>query len=130
MLREINIKVIPHDHQRYETVGDYWYDSEGILQIRVSDVGDEMYHKLVVIHELVEEAITKHNGISEQQIMDFDLYYEARRKQGFVPEDSEAGFDTNAPYRLAHSFATGVELGICAMANIDWNEYDKKLNSL
>lgn len=130
MLSEINIKIIPHKKQRYETVGDYYYDNDGILQIRVSDMGNEMYHKMVIIHELIEEALTKHKGITEQEITDFDLYYESRRKQGLVPEFSEPGFDKNAPYRDQHAFASSVEYGMCAMAGLDFMEYDHAVNEL
>jgi len=130
MLKEISIKIIPHENQRYPTCGDYWYDTEGVLQVRISDMQNEIYHKMVMIHELIEEAITKHNGISEQTITDFDLYYEERRKQGLVPELSEPGFDDNAPYKLAHTFATGVEMGICAMAKVNFLDYDNKVESL
>ena len=130
MLKEICIKIIPHESQKYPTVGDYWYDKEGVLQVRVSDMQNDMYHKMIIIHELVEEAITNHLGITEQQITDFDLYYEERRKQGFVPEFSEPGFDRNAPYRLAHTFATGVEMGISAMTGVDFLDYDKAVNEL
>ena len=35
----ITIKTIAHDKQRYDTVGDWWFDDEGDLQIRVSRVG-------------------------------------------------------------------------------------------
>jgi hypothetical protein len=130
MIKEIYIRVIPHDQQRYETVGDYWYDKDGVLQVRVSDMGNELYEKMVIIHELVEEALTKHKGITEQQIMDFDLYYEKRREQGLVPEDSEPGFDNNAPYLFEHSLATSFEMMMCAHAGISWNDYDSTVMNL
>lgn len=127
---EIHIKTIPIESMRYPSCGDYWYDDLGILQVRVADMGDEFYEKMVVIHELIEEAITKKRGITEQQIMDFDLYYEKRREQGLVPEDSEPGFDQHAPYKKEHTFATSVEMGMCALAEEDWNTYDKIVNEL
>jgi hypothetical protein len=130
MALEIHIKVIPHERQRYETCGDYWYDTEGVLQVRVSDLGNEFYHKAIIIHELVEEAITKHKGISEKEIMDFDLYHNKRIEQGLIKPNLEAGFATNAPYRNEHCFATSVELGMCALAGVDFMEYDKAVNNL
>jgi len=123
MALEICIKVIPHEHQRYNTVGDYWYDTEGVLQIRVSEQGDEFYNKLIVIHELVEEALTKKRGLTEPEIMDFDLYFEKRREQGLVDIDAEAGFCNEAPYLPEHSLATAVELQMCAMAKVSWKDY-------
>lgn len=130
MPTNINIRTIPHNTQRYETVGDYFYDDMGTLQVRISDMKSEIYEKMVIIHELIEEAISKYKGVTEQQITDFDLYFERRRGLGLVTEDAEAGFDANAPYRIEHTFATSVEMGICALCGIDWMEYSNFVNKL
>ena len=123
MALEIHIKVIPHERQRYPTVGDYFYDSDGVLQVRVSEQGDEFYNKLIIIHELVEEALTKQRGLTEEEIMNFDLYFEKRREQGLVEKDAEPGFCNEAPYLPEHSLATSVELQMCAMAKVSWKDY-------
>jgi len=134
---EIHIKTIPGSNQRYPTVGDYFYDDLGALQVRISDMSTagaeklaELYHKMVVIHELVEEALTKFRGLSEQHITDFDLYYEKRREQGLVDEFSEPGFDNNCPYLKEHTLATSIEMQMCAMAGISWTDYDNYVNNL
>lgn len=127
---EIHIKTIPIENMRYPTVGDYWYDTEGVLEVRIAEMGNELYHKLVMIHELVEEALTKHRGLSEPDIMAFDLYYEKRRDQGLVSEDSEPGFDLNAPYLREHTLATSVEMMMCALAGESWSDYDRIVMSL
>jgi len=127
---EIHIKTIPHNSQRYETCGDYFYDDLGVLQIRVSEMGDEKYETLVAIHELIEERLTKWKGITEQQILDYDLYYEKRRQQGLVPADSEPGFSEGAPYKAEHTFATSIEMMMCAYAGISWPEYDRTVMEL
>lgn len=126
----INIKSIPQEKQRYETVGDYWYDDDGVLQVRVTEMGNTMYETLVIIHELTEELLTKHRGLTEQEIMDFDLYYEKRREQGLVPELSEPGFSNEAPYLREHTLATAIEMQIAAMAGISWTDYDRTINEL
>lgn len=127
---KIIIETIPSEKQRYPTVGDYRYMDDGTLYITVSDMGNEKYETLVAIHELIEERLTKWAGISEQQITDFDLYYEKRRDQGLVPEDSEPGFDENAPYLREHTLATSIEMQLCAFAGISWSEYDKTVMEL
>lgn len=128
---EIHIKTIPNDKMRIPGgVGDYWYDADGVLQIRVVDLGDEFMEKMVCIHEMIEEALTKKRGLLEPEIQAFDEYYEMRRKQGLVPEDSEPGFDPNANYKNEHAYATGVELGMCALAGVSWAEYGHKINSI
>ena len=126
----INIETTPIEKMRYPSAGDYFYDDMGVLQVRVAEMGNEFYEKMVIIHELIEEALTKKSGISEQEITDFDLYYEERRKMGLVPVYSEPGFDENAPYRKEHTFSTSVEMGMCAISGEDWNLYDKTVNEL
>jgi hypothetical protein len=128
---EIHIKTISNDKMRIPGgCGDYWYDDEGILQVRVVDLNDEFLEKCIAIHECVEEALTKKRGLPEPEIQAFDDYYEQRRKMGLVPEDSEPGFDPNSNYKNEHAFATSVELGMCALANVSWKEYGDKLNSI
>lgn len=127
---DISIKSIPGDLQRYPTCGDYWYDDMGILQVRVTEMGNSFYETLIAIHEITEELLTKHRGLTEQKIMDFDIYYEARRKQGLVPEDSEPGFSNESPYLKEHTLATAIEMQICAMAGESWIDYERILNEL
>ncbi len=123
----IRIETIPIEQMRYPTVGDYWYDNEGVLQVRVAEIGSEIYHKMIAIHELVEEALTKHNGIPEEEITKFDIEFENNRKEGNY---DEPGFSVGCPYILEHTFATSVELGMCAVGKIDFNLYDKTVNEL
>lgn len=126
---EIHMKTISNDKMRIPGgCGDYWYDDEGILQIRVVDLGDEFMEKMVCIHEMIEESLTKKRGLPEEDIQAFDEYYEGRRKMGLVPEDSEPGFDENANYKNEHSFATAVELGMCALSGVSWKQYENKIN--
>lgn len=124
---EIHIKTIPHSEQKYATVGDYETDENGVLQIRVSEMGDFFYNGMVAAHELIEWLLCKKAGITEQEITNFDLKFESERTEGNL---DEPGFSPNAPYIKQHSFATSVELGMCAMAGVDFMEYDKKVNSL
>ena len=127
---EIHIKTVPYDTMRYSTCGDYFYDQDGVLQIRVVELGNDKYETMIAIHELVEERLTKWKGIPEQQITDFDLFYEMRRKQGLVTEDSEPGFDNSSPYQKEHTLATGIEMMLCAYAGLSWFDYEQQINSL
>lgn len=121
------IKTIPHSIQRYNSVGDYWYDEEGTLQIRVSDLSNKKLETLIAIHEFIEQSLTEWKGLPEQEITDFDIDFENKRIEGNL---DEPGFDPDAPYKLEHYFATSVELGMCALAGIDWKEYEQKINNL
>lgn len=126
----INIESIPQSAQRYNTIGDYWYDEAGVLQVRVTEMQSEIYSKMVIIHELVEEAITKHRGLTEPEILAFDTYYETKRKMGMVSEDSEPGFCNEAPYLREHTLATGIEMMMCALAGESWSDYEQTLNNM
>ena len=98
------MKVIPHSDQRYDTLGDYWIDEDGTWQFRVSDMGDWRYNFSVLLHEFVEFALLQHKGVSEEDVLAFDLA---------VPQDSpyadDPGFDPKAPYHEEHVYADCME---------------------
>lgn len=126
----IRIKTIDHNQQRYSTVGDYFYNADGSLQIFVSNLGSKKMEMLVAFHEIVEQLLTEEQGVNEEAITNFDIYYEKRREQGLVEENSEPGFDPSAPYKIQHTIATGFELILAGILGVDWKEYELKINSL
>ena len=124
-IKEINIKIIPHDEQRYDTTGDYWIDKGGILQIRVSNFEDNRHALLVALHELVEVFLTENNGVLETDIYNFDIDFEKKRITGNI---DEPGDDPKAPYKVEHCIATGIERIICAILKCDWKPYEDACN--
>jgi hypothetical protein len=68
----IAIDTIPHDHQRYDTVGD-WFTEQGQTVIRVSDLDNSRMEFLVALHEFVEMFLCHERGISEKSVDDFDF---------------------------------------------------------
>lgn len=124
---KIIIETINHADQAYPTVGNYWMDEDGVMQIRVSKLNNPFYEGMIAVHELVEWLLCIKAGIPEKEITDFDLKFEAERKEGNF---DEPGFEINAPYYRQHCFATSVELGMCAMAGEDFKLYDKTVNEL
>ena len=123
----INIKVIPHSEQRYQTCGDWYYDTDKSLQIRVSRMEDERYEFLVALHELVEVKLCEWCGVTQKQVDDFDMEFEKNR----APDDnSEPGDSPRAPYKLQHCIATGVERIVAAAMNVDWASYESAINAL
>lgn len=128
---KIIIETIPHNEHRYETVGDYWIDENGDMQVRVSQMGNEMYEAMVMIHELTEFFLIRHKGTpTEEEVMAFDKAFEVKRELGEVGEMDEPGFAEDSPYRQEHTIATSVEMAICAIAGLSWSEYDKTVMSL
>lgn len=119
---KIDLKTIPSSKQRYQTCGDY-YQSGGKTLIRVSQMSDWRYEVLVAVHELVEWAIIKHQGIDEKKITAFDLKFEKEREEGLHSEESEPGDDPRSPYRSAHFCATTIERIVAVALGVNWEAY-------
>lgn len=124
---KIITKTIPHLEHRYETVGDWWFDGNGDLQIRVSKMSDSRYEWLVALHEQVEALMCSEAGVDQDDVTKFDMEYEARRKEG---DDSEPGDCVLAPYHKQHQFATALERTFAATLGVNWAEYEKEIYSL
>lgn len=126
----ITIKTIPHEQQRYPTVGDWWEDEQGNLEIRVSDMGNPDYEALVALHEQVEFLQCKKRGITTAQVDAFDMQFEKDRAAGLHGEDDEPGDDPQAPYRREHFFATNIEALVSGELDVNWQEYEKAVYAL
>jgi hypothetical protein len=123
----ILIKSIPHKSHRYPTCGDWWFDEDGTLQIRVSDEMPEKSQQLVVLHELAEVMMCQSQGITQKQVDEFDMNFEANR----APDDeSEPGDSPSAPYHVQHSLATAIERIACSEMGIAWSDHDKEVGKL
>jgi hypothetical protein len=123
----ICVKVIPHSEHRYITVGDWWWDETGNLQIRVSAMDDWRYEALVAFHEEYEALACKRAGVLESEVTAFDKEYENQRKQ----EDfSEPGDCPRAPYYIQHQQATICERQLALALGVNWEVYEAKINSL
>lgn len=127
---KIEIEIKPIDQMRYPTVGDYYYKKDGTLKFEIADTGNVVYNTMVLIHEMVEELMTKQLGITEKKISDFDLKFESERESGMHGMEAEPGFDVRSPYQSEHMIATAVEMIICAHLGIKWNKYNYDINSL
>jgi hypothetical protein len=121
------IKTIPHKEQLYNTCGDWRWDKDDTLQIRVSKMSDWRYEVCVLIHEIVEAFLCKYSSIGQKQVDRFDIAFEKKRKEG---DESEPGDSPKAPYRAQHCIATGIERIVAAFLGVVWADYDKEINSL
>lgn len=123
----IVITTIPHDKQRYPTVGDWEFFGDEQLVIRISEMGNWKYEVLVALHEMIEVLLCKDRNIKQEDVDKFDIFYEHNRPEGDV---SEPGDSPQAPYRKEHFFATNIERLMAAELNVDWGEYDKTVINL
>jgi hypothetical protein len=127
---DIHIKTIPHREHRYPTLGDYWRDADGKQQVRISEMGNDDYAFLIIIHELIEWYITEKRGIKEEDIKAFDEKFEQERMAGLHGEKEEAGFDPRAPYVKEHTFATNIEKQIAQELGVAWEMYASQITKL
>lgn len=114
------IVTIPHTKQRYDTVGDWITGADEDLHIRVSYLGDWKMELCVAIHEQVEAALCRINGISQQQVDNFDYSSQA----------DEPGASPDAPYHHEHLIAEDIEKKVAAVLGVDWEQYCKKIASI
>lgn len=112
----IHIKAVPHGKQRYDTLGDWFYEADGALHIRVTQLGDWRMEFAIALHEMVEFALCRVAGISQQQVDDFD----------FGSDFNEPGDDPEAPYHREHVLATGIEYIVLALLGVDAKDYEAK----
>jgi hypothetical protein len=105
---KIVIESIPQNKQRYSTLGDWWMDEDGTIQIRVT--GDdpslsENHQFLIALHELVESMLCHERGISTEAVDAFDQSHDE-----YCGEyDLEPGDLEDCPYRKEHRFAMLIE---------------------
>jgi len=124
---KVTIEIIPHDQQRYPTVGDWTFDGADNLTIKVSVLSDWRREMLIAVHELVEVLLCRYDGVTQEQVDKFDMDYERLRKEG---DESEPGDDPKAPYKRQHCVATGIERILAAELGVNWKEYEDELCSL
>jgi len=153
----VTMHTIPHDQQRYDTVGDWHFDMNGDLIIKVSKMSDPRYETLIAVHELIEAVLCKQAGVSEDAVDAFDMAYEAGRKvrldkarsvnrepvhgrsfQGWRKrhaaeiaeiEEAEPGDDPQAPYHHQHMAASMFEEDLAKRLGVDWEVYAAEVMS-
>lgn len=120
---KIIIETIPHEQQRYTTVGDWFYDTDGTLHIKVSALSDPKREQLIAVHELVEVLCCQHAGISQKAVDDFDKSFGDNMEE-------EPGDSPDAPYVRQHCLATGIERILAAEWGMSWKQYEWELEHL
>jgi hypothetical protein len=91
---------------------------------------DQRYVFLVALHEMIEYELCKKNGITDKEVVAFDVNFEAERRRNIHAIDAEPGSDPRAPYRNEHEFATMVEMMVAQKLGVKWTAYEKAIRSL
>jgi hypothetical protein len=128
--------VLPHEEQRYETCGD-WFFTGDVLRVVVSRLSDPRYEKLIAIHETIEAMICQQMGIDETDVTAFDVAYEECRNLKisapcgcWISPHSEPGDDLHAPYHKAHVAATRCEREVGIAWGVNMRQYENEVESL
>lgn len=122
------LSVIPHSEHRYPTVGDWRPGTPD--EVIVSDMHNEDYEFLVMIHELLEFYLCKKRGIRDQDVTAFDVQFEKERDKGLHTIADEPGDSPLAPYFREHQFATAIERVLARELGVDWDTYSDIVESL
>ena len=123
------IKSIDIEGCRYVTLGDYFF-KDGVRNFWITKTGSDEMDDLIFVHEFVEEILTRHRGIKEEDILKFDLWVETEIEKGNYPDDGEPGSHPKSIYRKEHLFAEKIERMVAKELKIDWEEYSKELNKI
>jgi hypothetical protein len=122
---KIMIETIPHESQRYPTCGDWLFDTEGNLNIYVSEMGCEESEVAVGVHEMREALSCRRDGIKEEDVSAFDIQFEKERAVGKHSVEAEPGNDERAPYYKQHQTATFAERAF--LDHITWEEHESNI---
>lgn len=120
------IKIIPHQEQRYNTVGDY-LTVDGTTTIWVSEMNDWRGSFLIALHEIVETALCRKAGITDKQIDDFDFAFDESREAG---DSSEPGDHPDCPYRKQHRIAMKAERIMAMILGVSWDKHEAEISNL
>ena len=132
----IDIRTIAHADQRYLTSGDWFWDENYTLHIRVSKMSNPRYEFCLAIHELVEAMLCYYAGVSQASVDNFDTPYEEAHARGDAhypcgcPRQplSMPGDDIHAPYRRQHQLADLFDYGLAAIMGLDRDDYDAQVD--
>lgn len=116
----ISIVTAPYPEMRYETAGDWQFHGRN-LHITVAELGDWKMEACVAFHELAEALICKYLGITEEAVDQFDFHFKG---------DGEPGDDPSCPYRIPHRIASAVEFALALALDVNWKEYEERLEKL
>lgn len=141
---DIHIEIIPHNNHRSvyinpvtgnsTTVGDWWVDEGGVIQVRASQMKNVLHSCLIVIHELTEvllEGIKRSGHLHVPLTLvndtdEFDKAHEARRPS----EMSDPGLEPDCPVYEGHMAASAIEMIAAMILRVNYNDYADEVASL
>lgn len=114
---DFDFRVVDHQAQRYDTIGDYFVDQRG-LHFRMSRLGDWRYEACVLVHEITEYLLVRAAGIDVTAIDRWDIDYCG---------EGEPGEDPSVPYHHQHMMADAIERTLALFLGVGWNDYEETI---
>jgi len=114
---KITLEVIPHEQQRLGAIGDWWFEQNGDLQVRVSDLGDDRYNFLVLRHEMDEAILCQQAGITTEMVDE-----DQKNAADTDDPDSFSGYP-GARLQKQHNDALAAEWIMSRLLGVDWESY-------
>jgi len=110
------------EEMRYLTTGDYYKSKEGDIVV-TADFKNDDQNFLVLIHELVEFYLTQKRGVSDDEVMKFDEWFEKGKAAGKFGKYPSPGWHPRSPYKKEHLFALKIEKLIAKELGVDLEKY-------
>ncbi len=107
LIEAVEAEMMRPPYNAQEEGGDWFVNGAGELVIRV--IGENLDKPeafLFALHELVEAALCRKDGVSQEAVDRFDLAYEGMEDRG---PDDEPGDHPASPYRKQHRRAMLIE---------------------
>jgi hypothetical protein len=95
---------IPHDAQKYDTVGDWHFSGAGVAastHVTVSTLSTREHEILVAVHELIEAELCRKAGITPEQVTAFDEAFEKIRQEEIARRERLLGQAMSRPHTRA-----------------------------
>jgi hypothetical protein len=126
---KIFIETIPHEDQRYNTCGDWVFNKDNSLTIRISETANFKWNCALILHELVEALTCRANSVTTEQVDAFDLTWKP------FGSFEEPGEDPRSPYFAEHNEASLIEQQLFDFMSDgaepdEWDSYEAKLEEL
>lgn len=121
--------VIPHNHQRYQTLGD-WFFLGRILFVVASKMPNPIYSQAIILHEQTEVLLCREAGVTEEEVDIFDRQFAGEVAHRRHDPKAEAGEDHRAPYHKQHVQATMAERRFLQATGHDWRLYAETVDSV
>ena len=119
--KRIEMRIIPRGCMRpsyANSLGDYWVDEHGILQIRAVEMPDLMFSHYILVYEYFEAIRCYRDGVSLESIEKWDADH---------PDDDDPGSLEGCPYKTYHDNSLMLERLACLQDGYTWEEYDNTL---